>query len=1586
MNDTQPPTNSLNYAQPRSSPVAPAELPQQSGWRRYFTRQRLRAFIILSIAAHLILGMSWGVPAYVKQKRLEAEQRRQQALLEEQQKNAQSALAKAKAKNLSQTLQDVEDQTRKSFENLAADLAQTNKEKTWEAVQPTVKPVEQQLAAALGDRSMTDQDLRNLQANLDRQLVEAVNDTLSVDVGREEVDAFLAGVESRVVPELIVQYKGQLVGKVALPVRGTANDFVKATHDETAGAIGTTAADRKAIADAMTHVREALDAAGGDADKAQSLSTRKNAPTGDDLQKATADAIAQLATASTAANAATESLSKLIAQAKPLVGGNDLAERIEIATDSLSHTREGIKAANANLTGGNYADGSRQLTALSLAERKLESQWASASDAADSSAAAADQSARGALSAVKDDPMPQKVDRDMAELFREKGSPRLTDVLTDALRKRLAAAGLKPDESLITATAKRVKQILETKVGDGGGYGVSTSQSLRDAAGSARPVAGAVGEHLAAKFTQLAEPVIISGVTQVVSDATLDAHLAELVSKPEKDPGRDDVRDRVAMLAARASDGRASTLDSVSLTDLRAGAMARTTDTDRNAAAPDTTSPTTMPADAPPVIDDIKKEILASLQAELQKVLDGKLAADKAAKVWDHVAKANDNDVSHLAQDLIDPKVSDSDLESRRLDFSGKFLNSVREGLDKTASSDVAKELMKQLEGKAGDAVAGAYKNAVKEHVGTALGREWRGAADADKTAASQQVSDIRDALDSAKSVADKAAQILDKAKEDTARAAKDGKSDPAAVQQAIDAARGKLKEVGSAIAGVKTDIDKAQKNVPDDAAELKDRLGEINKSFDTVAGSVSEADKTGESGEAKKFTKAVAEARKQVEQFRTNLTRGEAGLAHDAATQAEGQFIKAAAQAKEDSAGGTPGVKSRIEAKFDGEFRKDALPLLTNQIMKGYQDKLEKAGVDPDANDKEALERAIAAALDKKVTGEAHVGEAALTDLEQHRFFDSAKKASGEPTKEQVERANAIADKVTATGVTAAVQGNTASGSARSAVNAVAGPAPEVGELKDKVARMQGQLRGGRGGVLADAPEGTDGKGDTAGVGSLRRKWQGILAGLNGAGESSGEGGKAGGSAAASAGSGSGSGQASGGAGGASGAGSGTGAGTGGGFASDYGPGGYFRRYGIDEKKRAELVALLKDRQTQQGQAWDRKGANGVADREAREQGLLHTAAIVSPSTQPSQSAKSDQPYSPTFKSLQFAVIPYVNKPIPMGDNFDAWNDIPAIHLRPERAWLKDPGTAKVLDDLPMKVAWDNHGIYLMLDMIQPDGNIPKSHTANFWECACPEIFLDTMNTKELRRGNGAGQQFWFWPFGSLDDAQSPGGESIYDRHSGFHFMSLHPEDLPCSARKTSNGYQIQCRIPTERVRDADLVPGKILGFNITVETGIKLHYYWSASKLVGTSVHPDTWGDILLGGSDGHVEFPDKLTAEAGAVASKKTIKAFVLGEPLRIRVTDRDMNLNDKVKDKVSVTVRNARGEQEIAILEETGADTGVFEGSVRTALDIGERSVGSISAYEGESLTVTYVDQARANGARNTEIVSRIVAGPSVMVGR
>ena len=99
-----------------------------SHWRRHFTRQRLRLFLVLSIAAHLLLGLSWGVPAYLKGKRVDADMRQQQALRDQQHREAEEAQKLAKAKNLQQTAHDVAEQTHKQFDAITADMKQAEKE------------------------------------------------------------------------------------------------------------------------------------------------------------------------------------------------------------------------------------------------------------------------------------------------------------------------------------------------------------------------------------------------------------------------------------------------------------------------------------------------------------------------------------------------------------------------------------------------------------------------------------------------------------------------------------------------------------------------------------------------------------------------------------------------------------------------------------------------------------------------------------------------------------------------------------------------------------------------------------------------------------------------------------------------------------------------------------------------------------------------------------------------------------------------------------------------------------------------------------------------------------------------------------------------------------------------------------------------------------------------------------------------------------------------------------------------------------------------------------------------------------------
>ena len=105
-----------------------------------------------------------------------------------------ASVAQGRNSELSQTLHEVQEQTRRSFNSIATDISQADKDKTWEAVQPKIQAQEMRLARELADESMTEQDLRNSQSELDRQLLGAVNQTLEAEIITAEIDSFLADV------------------------------------------------------------------------------------------------------------------------------------------------------------------------------------------------------------------------------------------------------------------------------------------------------------------------------------------------------------------------------------------------------------------------------------------------------------------------------------------------------------------------------------------------------------------------------------------------------------------------------------------------------------------------------------------------------------------------------------------------------------------------------------------------------------------------------------------------------------------------------------------------------------------------------------------------------------------------------------------------------------------------------------------------------------------------------------------------------------------------------------------------------------------------------------------------------------------------------------------------------------------------------------------------------------------------------------------------------------------------------------------------------------------------------------------------
>lgn len=97
--------------------------------------------------------------------------------------------------------------------------------------------------------------------------------------------------------------------------------------------------------------------------------------------------------------------------------------------------------------------------------------------------------------------------------------------------------------------------------------------------------------------------------------------------------------------------------------------------------------------------------------------------------------------------------------------------------------------------------------------------------------------------------------------------------------------------------------------------------------------------------------------------------------------------------------------------------------------------------------------------------------------------------------------------------------------------------------------------------------------------------------------------------------------------------------------------------------------------------------------------------------------------------------------------------------------------------------------------------------------------------------------------------------------------------------------------------------------------------------------------------------------------------------LGEPLFIRLTDKDQNLNSAQAETVIVTVRNSsNGDVEVIRLTETGPDTGVFVGYLATTSNSPMTPYnGRMSVKIGNILTASYIDTQDGSDTSTTNLM-------------
>jgi hypothetical protein len=99
--------------------------------------------------------------------------------------------------------------------------------------------------------------------------------------------------------------------------------------------------------------------------------------------------------------------------------------------------------------------------------------------------------------------------------------------------------------------------------------------------------------------------------------------------------------------------------------------------------------------------------------------------------------------------------------------------------------------------------------------------------------------------------------------------------------------------------------------------------------------------------------------------------------------------------------------------------------------------------------------------------------------------------------------------------------------------------------------------------------------------------------------------------------------------------------------------------------------------------------------------------------------------------------------------------------------------------------------------------------------------------------------------------------------------------------------------------------------------------------------------------------------------------TAVQYHMGEPIFIRLTDLDQNLDPAVAETVVVTVSNSvTGDTEVLRLTETGLTTGVFVGYIQSSSVAAVSNNGLLNVVNQSSVLVSYVDVADATDTSAT----------------
>jgi hypothetical protein len=348
-----------------------------------------------------------------------------------------------------------------------------------------------------------------------------------------------------------------------------------------------------------------------------------------------------------------------------------------------------------------------------------------------------------------------------------------------------------------------------------------------------------------------------------------------------------------------------------------------------------------------------------------------------------------------------------------------------------------------------------------------------------------------------------------------------------------------------------------------------------------------------------------------------------------------------------------------------------------------------------------------------------------------------------------------------------------------------------------------------------------------------------------------------------------------------------------------------------------------------------------------------------------------------PTFRSLAFGAASMKTNAIRIDGDLSDWGDL--VHPMRMKFYAND-ATTPFEGGIPLHMMWSNRGLYFCYRM--PGTHVPvKPSRWAPYNGDVLEIWLDVRNSRDLEmRSSQTSHQFILCPFGLRD---GKGTLTEYGRGSrGLIEGKVYVDETEslgiCRAKRDATGYTVEAVVFLDALAKPVLTPGMIIAANFSINRqtfGGRNAVQWSASKAVGTITKPDTWGDIVLLGTDATLRFidPDNVDKAPGHVA---------VGNVVAVEVTDPDMNILPNSRDRVAVKLSGQQsGQTALLILEETSRDSGVFRGRCNSQPAFKRARKMTVGLRNGDVLLATYMDLRAAYGESNVKIQrAQAIASP------